>query len=385
MASGDATPFPKKNVAYRVTFPIFDNDGDLVTAAAALDSQISKDGGTFVAVTVEATEIATSSGMYFLDLTATEMNADTVAIIIKTTTTDAKTTPIVLYPEEAGDIRVNVTQISDDGAAADNLELDYDGTGFAKANSTIGTTTINTDMRGTDSAALAGVCTEGRLAELDGVNLPTDVAAVKEETVLIAVDTNELQTDDVPGLIAALNDLSTSQVNTEVGTALANIKLDKLISAAVTGVDVADNSIIADLVSKSVTSDYDDFVNTTDSLQAIRNKQTDIETDTAEIGAAGVGLTALGGMSTVMKAQVNAEMVDVESVDLVTQPGQELLAANQTRDKMLAFVYKGFRNKLEQNATEIKMYNDDASTVDQKATISDDGTTYTRNELTTGP
>jgi hypothetical protein len=32
-------------------------------------------------------------------------------------------------------------------------------------------------MRGTDSAALASICTEARLAELDAANLPTDVAA----------------------------------------------------------------------------------------------------------------------------------------------------------------------------------------------------------------
>jgi len=41
---------------------------------------------------------------------------------------------------------VNVTQISADSTAADNLEADYDGTGYAKANSTIGTCTTNTDM-----------------------------------------------------------------------------------------------------------------------------------------------------------------------------------------------------------------------------------------------
>jgi len=35
------------------------------------------------------------------------------------------------------------------------MEKDYDGTGFAKAASTIGTCTANTDMRGTDSALLA--------------------------------------------------------------------------------------------------------------------------------------------------------------------------------------------------------------------------------------
>lgn len=106
MASTDATGIPIKNQAYRVTFPILDADGDPVTAAGSLDSEISKDGGTFTDCTNEATEIATSSGMYFLDLTSTEMNADTVAIIVKST--GGKTTPIVLYPAEAADIKANV-------------------------------------------------------------------------------------------------------------------------------------------------------------------------------------------------------------------------------------------------------------------------------------
>ncbi len=39
-----------------------------------------------------------------------------------------------------------------------------------------------TAMRGTDSAALASVCTEARLAELDGANLPSDVDAILADT-----------------------------------------------------------------------------------------------------------------------------------------------------------------------------------------------------------
>jgi hypothetical protein len=46
----------------------------------------------------------------------------------------------------------------------------------------------------------------------------------------------------------------------------------------------------------------------TDSQEAIRDKLTDIETDTGEIGTAGAGLTDLGGMSTGMKAEVNVEV-----------------------------------------------------------------------------
>lgn len=110
MAATDARPVPRKNTAYRVTFPILDADGDLVTGAAGLDSEVSIDAGTFADCTNEATEIATSSGVYYLDLTAAEMNGDTIAVIVKTSTSGAKTTTIVMYPEESGDYRADVVQ-----------------------------------------------------------------------------------------------------------------------------------------------------------------------------------------------------------------------------------------------------------------------------------
>jgi hypothetical protein len=90
--------FPlKKNAAATVVFPILDADGDLVTGAAGLDSEVSIDHGTFADCTNEATEIATSSGMYYLTLTAAETNGDAIAIIVKTSTANAKTTALVFY------------------------------------------------------------------------------------------------------------------------------------------------------------------------------------------------------------------------------------------------------------------------------------------------
>lgn len=88
---------PKKNTAITIVFPIYDNDGDLVTAAAALDSEISGDGATFADATNEATEIATGSGIYQLVLTLGEMNFDRIAVITKTSTTDAKTAVNALF------------------------------------------------------------------------------------------------------------------------------------------------------------------------------------------------------------------------------------------------------------------------------------------------
>ena len=49
----------------------------------------------------------------------------------------------------------------------------------ATINAFVGAFSIqNRYMRGTDSAALASVCTEGRLAELDSANLPTDISGI---------------------------------------------------------------------------------------------------------------------------------------------------------------------------------------------------------------
>ncbi len=59
-----------------------------------------------------------------------------------------------------------------------------------------------TAMRGTDSAALATVCTEVRLAELAAANLPTDIAAIKSETALIVADTGttlDTKINDIQG------------------------------------------------------------------------------------------------------------------------------------------------------------------------------------------
>ena len=123
MASTDARPVPRKNVAYRITFEVLDNDGDPV-ASAVFDSGlvsganralVSLDGIASVNSTNSITAI--DNGFYYLDLTAAETNVDTVSIRFRTTTTDAKSTGAILYPEEAGDIRGNVTQW-DNGAVS---------------------------------------------------------------------------------------------------------------------------------------------------------------------------------------------------------------------------------------------------------------------------
>ena len=86
----------RKGVEFTLIFPIRLADGSLVAAAAGLDSEISKDKGNFADCTNEATAIE-ASGFYYLTLTAAEMNADKVAVIVKTTTTGAVYPCISIY------------------------------------------------------------------------------------------------------------------------------------------------------------------------------------------------------------------------------------------------------------------------------------------------
>ena len=197
MAAGDATPIPVKNQAYRVTFPILDADGDLVTAATGLDSEVSKDGATFADCTSEATEIATGSGMYFLDLTATEMNADTVAIIVKTTSSGAKTTPMVLYPNKAGGLAVNVTAWAGTATATNQIALKTalakttDITGFNDISAANVQTELGTygALKPTVAARTLDVSTGGE-AGIDWANVGTPATTVNLSATTVATVTN---------------------------------------------------------------------------------------------------------------------------------------------------------------------------------------------------
>jgi len=81
-------------------------------------------------------------------------------------------------------------------------------------------------MRGTDSAALASVATEARLAELGAANLPADIDAINAKTTNLPTDPADQSlviaaTDALLAAINALNDVSTAQVNAQVVDALA--------------------------------------------------------------------------------------------------------------------------------------------------------------------
>ena len=84
-------------------------------------------------------------------------------------------------------------------------------------------------------------------------------------------------------------------------------------------------------------------------------------------------------------AQVNDEMVDVMDTDTITLPGQTAPPGAPTHRQAIAWLYKVFRNRKQQTASEWRLMADNETTVDAKATVSDDGTTATKQEIVSGP
>lgn len=206
------------------------NKGDGASITRATDGTISvyKDNGTTQSAAgvtdTEDFDSLTGIHMVTVDTSADAFYAKghDYAVILSAATIDGKTVNAVLatFSIENRFSRVTAAraQVLDDWINDGRLDAILD---------IIAADVVNIDgaaMRGTDSAALASVCTPGRLAELDAGNMPAALDAVLTDTgttlpatlaviaafldteiAAILANTNELQTDDVPGLIAALN------------------------------------------------------------------------------------------------------------------------------------------------------------------------------------
>ncbi|KKN37290.1 hypothetical protein LCGC14_0764890 [marine sediment metagenome] len=66
------------------------------------------------------------------------------------------------------------------------------------------------------------------------------------------------------------------------------------------------------------------------------------------------------------------------------EPGQGAPPVNPDAMTKIDYIYKFLRNRVTSTATLITVFNDDTTTAGQKSTVSDDGTTYDREEFVSG-
>lgn len=291
MAAGDAKAIPIKNAALRVTFPIYDADGDLVTGASSLDSEVSKDGAAFADCTNEATEIG-ATGIYTLDLTSTEMNADTVVVQVKTATAGAKTTVLVLYTAAR-----SINDLAFPNTSGRGMDVDASGgvevgafqagaiTAAAFAAGAIDNAAIAADAIGASELA-AGAATEiadavwatavpgsfgaGTAGKVVGDNVNATISSRATQTSVDTVDDfldteiadirNRLPAALVGGRMDSSVGAMAADVVTAAAIATGAIDADAIAADAITAAKIATGAIDADALAADAGAEIADAV-----------------------------------------------------------------------------------------------------------------------------
>ena len=226
----------QKNVATRIVFPIVDADGDSVTGATGLDSEIDEfaDGSNptgFTDCTNEATEIGTT-GIYYLSLTSTEMNQDYNVVQIKTTTSGAKT-QMILIRTIAGDPKA-VATVTTAGNSIDVASTGEVGLDFSNIKNATGSTTLTNIIvpTVTDVTNAVGVKTGTGANQLDVTS-----GRIKADTVYW--NGSAVATPDTTGYpkVTIKNGTGTGEVLLSSGTVTVGTNNDKTGYTASTVLD----------------------------------------------------------------------------------------------------------------------------------------------------
>ena len=204
----------QKNVATILYFPIVDGAGDLVNAAADLDSETDtwNDGAAadgFADLAAESAEI-NSGGWYSLALAQSEMNFDYIAIQIKSSTTGSIDQRILIRTQVGDPLNIAT---SDDGGT-------INVTGGAVDTVTTTTTATTATTCGTVNALAANVITAASI----NANAITDAKVANDVQVDIisistsseAADRLEASAETIVTAAAATGTLSTTQMTTNL-------------------------------------------------------------------------------------------------------------------------------------------------------------------------
>ena len=250
----------KKNVASQIVSAVLiaTADGSAVTAGTTT-VQVTIDGGTQTLGTGTVTH--EGNGLWSYAPTQAETNGDHISFLF--INSSAITTNIQVYTTfpQTGDAFAGQSSINGNIATVNAIVTGIDTVVDAILVDT--GTTIPAQITALNNISAADVRTElsTELGRID-VAISTRLASASytapdnASIAAILVDTNELQTDDVPGLIGALENISAAQVNAQVDAALADYD-----APTKTEMDAAFTEI------KGAT-----WSSTTDTLEAIRDR-----------------------------------------------------------------------------------------------------------------
>lgn len=198
------------------------NDNETALTIAQADVRLSKNGGNMAQKNESTSCTHDELGKYDCPIDATDTNTEgrldvTVhesgALIVDDyyTVLAEAAYDSLMVAKDTGYMDVNIKAVSEDTTAADNLELITEISNI---------TSLAVESDGMVHSDVKEVNGTAQTANDNGADINA-----------ILADTNELQTDDVPGLIAALNDLSAADVNAQCDASIESYHLDHLLAA----------------------------------------------------------------------------------------------------------------------------------------------------------
>lgn len=243
-------------------------------------------------------------------------------------------------------------------------------------------TGLNGDaMVGTDSAALAADYTSARAGYLDNLNISENVAGTSEVGHLILASGTSDSGDSTSMVDAARTEATTDHWNDKMivfgaGGSALNVGHCGLITGFTPG---SDTVTFAPAAPASITTETYKIIPwaKVDLLAATQTSIDAIETDTNSLNDTKIP-------DTISLANINAEVDTALTTTTYAEPGQGAPAATASIQAKIGYVYKAWRNRSNQDATTYQLFNDDATTVDQKATVSDNSTIAEKGEVATG-
>lgn len=285
-------------------------------------------------------------------------------------TVDSQTlTGVVLAYFEIGPPPVNVTQLSGDATAADNSEAFFDGTGYAGTNNVIPTVTTVNGLGAnviTAAATAADFSTEVNAAILAVLGALNDAAAdgaVTTTDTMVAYLKQIINTlEGAPGIptwpasAAPGNAVSIAEAVRQIYDEVAGLNGGALLDAA--GVRTAVGLANADLDTQ------------------LGDLPTNSELAAALAAADDAVLAAISALNNLSGAQVQSEVNDAlnEAIaELTGDPG-----ATPTLRQALMLLYMAIRNRRDTTADADEIHNS-AGSVILEATVSDDGTVFTKS------
>jgi hypothetical protein len=334
----------------------------------------------------------------------TVIESDTIVISSDTTAIHTQTTTIasdlVLIYSDTTSIHTQTTAIASDLviAASDLIIVVSDTTAIHAQTTTIASdvvliysdTSVIEAAGGTLSSAqdskLTKVTSDVVIVVGDTTAIHTQTTTIASDLVLIYSDTTAIHSQTTviesdTAIIEPLAGLTAAQ-----SSDLTRIESDLIIVLSDLIVITSDTTAIESeliLVHSETTIIASDLIIAASDIVIVVSDTTAIHTQTTTIASDLVltysDTTAIHSQTTVIESDVT---IWETATSVIAQGAPSATASPLVQ---LSFMYKAWRNKSTQTATVYALYDDAGSTIDHKATVSDDATTFTSGEVGTGP